>query len=115
MALRPKKSVEVRERNLILVANPSDAFPDIPQLIPSTSSRNADLTLNLFQNFRDPERDRHRPEPVIDEAQRYAQECLEYEKFEFEGKARPLVQRMAILGYHWFRDRNDSPFLTFSL
>jgi hypothetical protein len=115
MAHRPKKSADARERNLILVASPSDAFPDLSQLLPSASSRHIDPNSNLFQSFRDPERDRPRPEPLVDEGQRYAQECLEYEKFEFDGRARSLVQRMAILGYNWFRERSDSPFLTFCL
>lgn len=51
----------------------------------------------------------------MDDAQRYAQECLEYEKYEFEDKGRSIVQRMAVLGYHCFRERNDHPFLAFCL
>jgi hypothetical protein len=54
-------------------------------------------------------------ELVVDEAQRYAQECLEYEKYEFEDKARAVVQRMAVLAYNCFRERTDHPFLTFCI
>jgi hypothetical protein len=61
MAHRSKKSGDARERNLILVANNSEAYSEIPQMLfPRSSSRNpADLmpNSNLFQSFHDPERD----------------------------------------------------------
>lgn len=74
MAHRSKKSGDARERNLILVASPSDAFPDIPHFIPTGSSAGH----NLFQSFREPETVRAKPEPLLDQAQRYAQDCLYY-------------------------------------
>lgn len=121
MAHRPKKSGDARERNLILVANHSEGL-DIPQLFPSRTSSRAPIDPpNLFQSFHDPERRQPEPqshlrrEEVVDEGQRYAQECLEYEKYEFEGKGRAIVQRMAILGYHSFRERNEHPFFAFSI
>jgi hypothetical protein len=128
MALNPRgrRSTDSRGKNLILVSNHSELFSDIPpnMLFPRSSSRNHpeythQTPSNLFQNFQDPEREgRSRQETLkveepVDQVQKYAQECLEYEKYIFDDKIRLIAHRMSIICYHTFRDRNDHVFLTF--
>lgn len=64
MALnRPRRSSDNRGKNLILVSNNSDLFPEVPSnlLFPRSSSRNHPLQeythrqpTNLFLNFHEP-------------------------------------------------------------
>lgn len=103
-----------RDKNLILVSNNSDYFGEnnLGTMLSRNSSynqsdyrRNSNVS-NLFQNFH--QEVRPRPEAVKREdqqtdAQRYAQECLEYEKYLFDEKIRLIIHRMAILAYHNFK------------
>lgn len=132
MALSAKKSADSRGKNLILVSNNSDVFSEIPGhlLFGRSASKNGpDLqpanSTNLFQNFHDPEREKERGEregrgrellrrgEAVDEGQRYAQECLEYEKYVFDDKVRFIIHRMSILAYSAFKEKAEHVYLTF--
>lgn len=135
MAHSAKKSADSRGKNLILVSNNSDVFSDIPGhlLFGRSASKNAPElaagpSTNLFQNFHEPEREREREREkgqekgrgewarrgeAVDEGQRYAQECLEYEKYSFDEKVRFIIHRMSILAYSAFKEKADHVYLTF--
>lgn len=110
-------------KNLILVSNNSDIFGEIPfgLLISRNSShgapdfRRSSSIGNLFAGFQKESAFKEEPkaEEVMTDAQRYAQECLEYEKYQFDDKIRLIIHRMAILAYHSFREKTDHLFLTF--
>jgi hypothetical protein len=112
-----------RDKNLILVSNSSDIFGDVSSLgmLMSRNSsyngpeyrRNSSAN-NLFQNFTQEHKPKdERKEEHLTDAQRYAQECLEYEKYQFDEKIRLIIHRMAILAYHSCKDKMDHSFLTF--
>ena len=56
-----------------------------------------------------------RREEPLTESQKYAKECLEYEKSQFDDKIRLIIHRMSILAYHSVKERDEHPFLAFSL
>lgn len=125
MSLNPKlQSGASRDKNLILVSNSSDLFADTPlnMLLSRNSShnisdyrRNSSYS-NLFPTFTQETRLKEQPakkQEFLTDAQKYAQQCLEYEKYAFDEKIRLLIHRMAILAYQNFKDKIDHPFLTF--
>ena len=85
-----------RDKNLILVSNNSDHFGD--NGLGLLLSRNSSINLppdyrrnssanNLFQGFTQENKPKEEPpkkEEHLSDAQKYAQECLEYEKYHFD-------------------------------
>lgn len=112
-----------RDKNLILVSNNSDIFGEgasLGMLMSRNSScngpeykRNSSINNSLFQNFHQEQKPKEHKAGHLTDAQKYAQECLEYEKYQFDEKIRLIIHRMAILSYHTFKDKLEHSFLTF--